>query len=349
MNIGEEKYRELYSIGDGTRFVVKDETSGLLYVRKDEKFGSPEMYEFLKNHTNPHLCRINDYFDRSTHMTVYEEYVSGVNLEELMGQGGLRNDEVEDIILQLCDGLEFLHNATPPIVHRDLKLTNIMITESGVVKIIDFGAAKNIDKEKDRDTVLLGTPEYAAPEQYGFAPSDARTDIYALGVVLEKLAAKPMYENIIKKAKAIDPDMRYQSIAEFRKDFAGKSRKAPEEEKKPQRSSKLPGFRSGNKTNKVIGCIGYAMIIYLTIYNYYYNTEYTAPGQKICFAIITLVVQLGWVDALFDWTGIFGRVPGYRSEKPAIRFASRLFCCILSFSLWVIGLGSIMLLLGEIK
>ena len=339
----EEKYVELYAIGDGTRMVVEDKSTGFRYVRKDEQNIYPEMYRYLKEHRHKNVCAVNDYYDKHTHITVYEEYIAGVNLDELLKRhGSLKREEMIKIFLQICDGLEFLHSAVPPIVHRDLKLSNIMITVEGTVKIIDYGAAKNIEKEKDRDTVLLGTPEYAAPEQYGFAPSDERTDIYALGVVLEKLLPYPMYKSLIKKAKSIDPANRYQSIAQFRKDFLTQNGMAYGNS---AGKAGIPGFRSGSTTNMILAVLGYLMIAYLTGYSYFYNTEYTTPGQKAFYPVIVLFLQLSWVDALFDWTGIYKKIPGYRSDSLMIRLASRLFCCMLSFMLIVLVLGGILMVI----
>ena len=86
------------------------------------------------------------------------------------------------VIGQICNGVKVLHENT--IVHRDLKPENILIDSKGCIKIIDYDAAKIYSWGKNEDTFLLGTAGYAAPEQYGIVQSDMRTDIYALGVLI---------------------------------------------------------------------------------------------------------------------------------------------------------------------
>ena len=73
---------------------------------------------------------------------------------------------------------------SPPIIHRDITPFNILITSSLDVSLIDFNASKQFKKNKKKDTLLMGTQNYAAPEQFGFFQSDARTDIYALANLL---------------------------------------------------------------------------------------------------------------------------------------------------------------------
>ncbi|HEX6108330.1 MAG TPA: serine/threonine-protein kinase, partial [Ktedonobacteraceae bacterium] len=89
--------------------------------------------------------------------------------------------------LQLCDVLNYLHTRQPPIIFRDLKPSNVMVTQERQIKLIDFGIARIFKVQADTDTHTLGSRSYAAPEQYGSGQSDARTDIYALGATLYKL------------------------------------------------------------------------------------------------------------------------------------------------------------------
>ena len=75
----------------------------------------------------------------------------------------------------------------PPIIFRDLKPQNIMVDRTGQIKLIDFGIARSFQPGKAKDTTLLGTPGYAAPEQHGQSQTDVRSDIYTLGVTLHQL------------------------------------------------------------------------------------------------------------------------------------------------------------------
>lgn len=76
---------------------------------------------------------------------------------------------------------------TPPIVHRDIKPSNIILTEDGRIVLIDLNAARLDDKNRSHDTQLIGTAGFAAPEQYGFAASSPRADLYAAGILTRVL------------------------------------------------------------------------------------------------------------------------------------------------------------------
>src|SRR5258708_27596551 len=88
---------------------------------------------------------------------------------------------------QICDVLSYLHTQQPPVIFRDLKPSNVMISKNGHVYLIDFGIARIFKPGKQHDTVALGSPGYAAPEQYGKAQSTPRSDIYSLGALLHYL------------------------------------------------------------------------------------------------------------------------------------------------------------------
>ena len=154
-------------------------------------------------------------------LCIIEEYIAGETLLEKMEHGYVFSQkEALELMVQLCEALECLHVRLNPIIHRDIKPDNIMISNDGVVKLIDYNAARCYEKGATRDTEYIGTPGYAAPEQYGFSQSDVRTDIYALGIVLNyMLAGRPPGEKtasgapgeIVKKCIQMDPDQRYDS------------------------------------------------------------------------------------------------------------------------------------------
>lgn len=91
-----------------------------------------------------------------------------------------QREKAVDYIEQLCAVVRVLHEQKPIIIHRDIKPSNVMLSADGVIKLIDFDASKDFTPDEKRDTELIGTFNYAAPEQYGFASSDPRTDIYIL-------------------------------------------------------------------------------------------------------------------------------------------------------------------------
>lgn len=166
----------------------------------------------------PEIHFIADSDDR---LIVVEEYVSGKTLAEvLLTEGKLSAPQVRKIFVQLAQALELLHRAG--ILHRDIKPSNIILQSDGRVKLIDFGAARLADEEKEsepkeQDTRLLGTRGYAPPEQYGFGRTDARSDVYALGKTMgELLGQEPgSLSAVLDKCCCLDPAARYQSAGEL--------------------------------------------------------------------------------------------------------------------------------------
>ncbi len=136
------------------------------------------------------LPRIYNYFTDDQHWYIAMEYLTGKTLEERLKstrRGFLPVKRTLDIGLALCDVFHYLHTQRPPIIFRDIKPANIIITRSGRICLIDFGIAR-LYRPGWKDTGPLGTPGYAAPEQYGRrAHTTPQTDIYGLGATLQTL------------------------------------------------------------------------------------------------------------------------------------------------------------------
>lgn len=196
----------------------------------------------MKRLDHPALPRIVDIIEDGKTIYVIMDYVEGESLDKTLKRLGHPMDEADvvDWGIQLCDVLEYLHSQTPPIIYRDMKPANIILRDDGTVKLIDFGIAREYKEDRSSDTQVLGTRGYAAPEQFKKnVQSDARTDIYSLGVTLYRLVTgrnpledtvlKPIrevdpglsegLEHIIEKATQLDPDRRYQSCLEMRYDL----------------------------------------------------------------------------------------------------------------------------------
>ena len=118
------------------------------------------------------------------------DFIEGETLEEYLQKtrdGCLPLHTVLDIAIQLCTVLDYLHTRQPAIIFRDVKPANIMRTPRGHLYLIDFGTARHLKPGQARDTIALGSPGYAAPEQYGKAQTTQQSDIYSLGVTLHQL------------------------------------------------------------------------------------------------------------------------------------------------------------------
>lgn len=155
------------------------------------------------------------------------EYIEGVPLSRYAQDNDLSRDEIVKICTDLCDILAYLHHRDEPIIHRDIKPQNIIIRPDGGVSLIDFDIARVYRSGNDTDTVFFGTPAYAPPEQYGFSQTDARADIYSLGIVLRWLLTGSTKENkniriyrplarIIRKCTAFAPGDRFADVSQVR-------------------------------------------------------------------------------------------------------------------------------------
>lgn len=192
----------------------------------------------IKNLDHPALVRILDIIDSGNVIYIIEDYVEGEPLNNVLDESGAQSQEfVIDWAKQLCDVLDYLHTRNPAIIYRDMKPANVMLKPDGNIKVIDFGIAREYKENNSADTTCLGTKGYAAPEQFGGkGQTDARTDIYCLGVTLYHLITgqnpcEPPYElypirhwnpalsggleRIIQKCTQLNPNDRYQSCAEL--------------------------------------------------------------------------------------------------------------------------------------
>lgn len=200
--------------------------------------------------THPNVIRIHDIAAVNGLHYISMEYFGGTNLKEhLKRTGPLSLLNAYQIFSQMCNGLEAAHSQG--VVHRDLKSQNVMVGPTGQIKIIDFGLARSVHLEGMTATgLIMGTPEYMAPEQVSGKPVDERADIYALGVILfEMLTGRVPFtgdspiavgfqqlkdpppsprsinpqipeevETIVLKALEKEPIRRYRTVDELRKD-----------------------------------------------------------------------------------------------------------------------------------
>src|SRR6266542_1443320 len=142
--------------------------------------------ELLESLRHPNLPVIADRFDYQGRPALVMEFVPGQTLEDRIRETNapLLEQQVVGYGIQVARVLHYLHTRTPPIIYRDLKPSNIMLTPDGVLKLIDFGVARTYKVRKSKDTVAMGSAGYAPPEQYGKGQTDARSDVYALGATL---------------------------------------------------------------------------------------------------------------------------------------------------------------------
>ena len=162
-------------------------------------------------------------FESANMSVAVRTYVEGCPLDRHAREHDLGEQDIVSICVKLCDVLAYLHHRESPVIHRDIKPQNVIVRPDGSVALIDFDIARVFHEGSDFDTRFFGTKVYAPPEQYGFAQTDARTDIYSLGVLLRYLLTGSPRENrnvrvyrslekVIAKCTAFDPKERYSDV-----------------------------------------------------------------------------------------------------------------------------------------
>ena len=170
----------------------------------------------------------------------------------------------KQILCQICDGLTALHSHG--IVHRDIKPENIMMLGDGTVKIIDFSISRLMKPNRRKDTTAFGTAGYAPPEQYGFAQTNGKADIYSCGVLLNfmltgKLPSEELHQGVLKtvieQCIEIDENKRFQSADELKKVLLGQKINVR------RTFQPLPGFRSKHVFPKILTVIFFAAWLFM--------------------------------------------------------------------------------------
>jgi serine/threonine protein kinase len=138
---------------------------------------------------HPNLPSIFDHFTEHGRWYVVMSYIEGETLEHYVQRmgGHLSPGEAFTVVKQIANVLQYLHSRQPAIIFRDLKPANIMRTDDGHLYLIDFGIARHFKPGQVKDTQAMGSPGWAAPEQYGKAQTTAQSDIYSLGALLHHL------------------------------------------------------------------------------------------------------------------------------------------------------------------
>ena len=211
-----ERLRLLRRTERGEVWLAADRAGRPVIVKRARLTGLP--YSRLMEMKCPICPRIFYCAEDGGETVVVEEYVNGEPLSERLARGEfLGEDEAEGIMLQVADGLRPIHEAG--IIHRDIKPAHLLLDGSGTVRLIDFDASRIVKEGRDEDTTRLGTRGYAPPEQFGYGQTDARSDIYSLGVTIGELLG-PAYRGrlspILEKCTQVDMAKRYASVSELR-------------------------------------------------------------------------------------------------------------------------------------
>ncbi len=220
------KYKDIEKLDEkGNVYLTQNVKDGSLWVKKQVSERAADVYRKIEGVYAVNTPYINEVLEYNNEYYIIEEYIRGRSLKDILNdEGTLFPDRVKDIIVQVCSCLNFLHKNK--IIHRDITPSNIIISNSDKVYVIDMGISRIKNEESTRDTSILGTAGYAAPEQFGFTQTDATADIYSCGVLMnvmltgkfpfsEKYGGKIGY--IIDRCIEMDRKKRYQSAAELKR------------------------------------------------------------------------------------------------------------------------------------
>lgn len=247
----ENRYQVISYLGEGGMsrvYLVKDLRLDNRWVLKEFSFKAEDEEErealekgfiseakFCARLSHVSIPKVIDYFTLNDTHYIVEELVEGESLLSKMNSKRVSMKDVVPIAIKICDVLEYIHSEG--IVYRDLKPDNIMMKPDGTLKLIDFGIARIYKKGKTKDTIIIGTPGYASPEQYGTSQTDFRSDIYSLGALMHHMVTgrdpreKPFnfdspssmgikisnyLENIIMKALSLKPEKRYAGAEQMK-------------------------------------------------------------------------------------------------------------------------------------
>ena len=248
-----------------------------IFVRKELPLAQYEtmetFYSLRSKISSPFIVNIYNVSAREDLCLIEEEWIAGTTIAEYLDKGfPFSSDETRQYGIEICRALYWFH--IHHMVFRDLKPSNVIISNSGHAVLIDSGTLRLRKPNQTKDTVILGTPGYAAPEQFGFLQTDHRTDIYALGVLLnnmltctmpnEQLTTHASFQKIIRRCISIDANNRYPSCHPLQKDL---------ENIVIENSPRiilffrhLPGFRSARLPHMLAASILYLIVLLMLYY-----------------------------------------------------------------------------------
>ena len=275
----------------------------------------------------------------------------------------IKNITKEDALDYTCQLFEVLSELEKVnIVHRDITPKNILISSDNVVKLIDFGISRKTKEGRTKDTTILGTAGYAAPEQFGFMQTDIRSDIYSVGVVFHEMLTGKMpegnkcicydYKEFIQKCINISPENRFQTACQAYKElmknyihydaklnenavkFTNSAYKTTGKQdtasvKKDYDYSKMPGFRSGALWKKILGVCVYVFLVTVMAVGFEKCKGNTQAVMYECAAAFMYVFST--VVIAGNYKNWYNRMPIYKDMDSVVKMFSRVILSIMIF------------------
>lgn len=315
----------------GKVYTVRDIRDKSIWVKKKIDKSCYSVYAKMKGIKNKNTAYIRDALSDKENYYVIEEYINGDSIKRLIkDKGPMEITEVRRIILDLCDGVNCLHKNK--IIHRDITASNVMVSADGTVKLIDFGISRIKKENKEKDTTILGTVGYAAPEQYGFNQTDVTSDIYSLGILINymlegvfpnKIKHKGKFYSVIETCINMDSKNRYQSVNELK--TAIKNTVITKKD-----LLRIPGFRSKTRWKSIMAIMLYELFVFFMGAFFSVDTN----NDKA----FTLVAGFGMVLIPFllisDYGSYIELIPFIKNKNKGVR---KMWCVVLSAAVFLIS------------
>jgi len=355
------RYRIIEELGRGGMGVVYKAEDTKLKRTVALKFLPPELTHIPEVKTrfmreaqaaaaldHPNICTVHEFDEVEEKPFISMAYIEGQSLKDKLESGPLDLEEALRIAEQVAGGLQEAHKKD--IVHRDIKSGNIMVTDNGQAKIMDFGLARTADRTLlTKEGSTMGTVAYMSPEQTQGEQVDQRTDIWSFGVVLyemltgelpfkgeheqavihsilkekpksitdQKAEMPPSIEQVVFRALEKDPDKRYQQAEELLDDLKSISAGiVPDEIKARLRKEKL------RKKKRAILYTGAAALVIASVMMVL--LIFTGPAEAIeAIAVLPLQNLTGNAEQQYFVDGVTDELIGQLSQISALRVISR--------------------------
>lgn len=343
-------------------FLVQNIHNEKIYIKKIIKEYTKQIYETIKNINSKNIPKIYEILENEDKLIIIEEFINGYTLQEILEkENKLDEKEVIKYMISLCDALNEIHRLSPPIIHRDIKPANIIISNDNILKLIDFDISRTYKDGENMDTTLLGTKGYASPEHFGFDQTDCRSDIYAVGVMMNVLTTgkhikeelnNTLLKDIIKKCTNISAQKRYGNVTQLKlelenklynrdnnqihkKSFEKYSTKKKIIEASDSNWIFLPGFRSKNPIYMIGSSFLYLFLI---------TGLLVAQSFKEFLGNIILIIMILSIYFIFtNYLGIRNKLSLLKSKKTLVRLVGY---WIYAISIFLIGGGILTLIVN---
>lgn len=212
-----DEHREVYAVtgsANGEKMILK-------WTDAESADDAAQEYAVLSKLSHESIPKAIAFAQENGRDYLLRSFAQGDTLSALVERDGCFTPRrTAEIAEALCTALAYLHGQEPPIIFKDVKAENIVLTANGKLSLIDFGIARERHRNKDRDTRLMGSFPYASPEHLGFKDTDPRSDIFSMGRLMAYLctgdvhgvSADKRLQAIIRKCTRLEPRNRYPKV-----------------------------------------------------------------------------------------------------------------------------------------